>query len=116
MRAPWPGFNIFGGWNATIPFARLSFFSEGLRLGSSIRFLPFRALMPVWEARYDELTEVSAIGPIPLMNWGVRFRVASDEWIVFWTLRRSKVLQEVAARGVTVNTKPVRFRYFHPGR
>jgi hypothetical protein len=50
------------------------------------------------------------------MTTGVRFRAGSDEWIVFWTLHRSKVLREVAARGVAVNTKPIRFRYFHPGR
>ncbi len=119
VRAPLWGFNLVGGWNATVPFARLSLFAEGLRLGSSLPFLPLKFLVPVptWEARYEELSEVSAVGNISGFTTGVRFRATrASEWIVFWTLDRPNVLQALAARGVAVTTTPVRFRYFDPGR
>jgi hypothetical protein len=81
---------------------------------------PFRFLVPVWEAQYEELSEVSAIGRIEGVTSGVRFRAGGPkEWIVFWALSGSAVsalLMELAARGVSANTSPARFRYFQPGR
>jgi hypothetical protein len=81
---------------------------------------PFRFLVPVWEAQYEELSEVSAIGRIEGVTSGVRFRAGGPKkWIVFWALSGSAVsalLMELAARGVSANTSPARFRYFQPGR
>jgi hypothetical protein len=65
-------------------------------------------------------SEVSAIGRIEGLTSGARFRAGRPkEWIVFWALSGSAVsavLMELAARGVSVNTSPARFRYFQPGR
>jgi hypothetical protein len=120
MRLPWSvsGRNWFGGYNATWPLVRLSLFSDGLRLRGT-RFAVVTSLIPVWEARYDELSEVSAVERIPFITTGVRLRSKDDpnDWVVFWALlTRAKVLQALAGHGVTVTTKPVRLRPFRPGR
>jgi hypothetical protein len=71
----------------------------------------------VWEARYEELSEVSAIGKISGVTSGVRCRTSNPkEWIVFWTMNRPEVLMELAARGLTVNTTLVPLSYRRPGR
>ena len=116
MRVPAPVFNLFGGWNVTYPLVRLRLFSHGLRLESTLPF-PFAALVPTWEARYDELSEVSAIGSISAVTTGVRLRAESPhKWIIFWTVNRPQVLDALIGVGLAVNLQPVRFRYFRPGR
>jgi hypothetical protein len=73
--------------------------------------------VPTWEIRYDDLAEVQAVGKTPLFSTGVRFRAAStNEWIVFWTFNRPKVLQAISNHGVQVNSLPIRVRYTDPGR
>ncbi len=58
MRVPLWGFALFGGWNVTYPLVKLTLFAEGLLLEPTWRFRPFRLLVPVWEARYEELSEL----------------------------------------------------------
>ena len=102
-----------GGYNATIPLVRLKLFPEGLRLESSSRLL--RKLVPVWEAKYREITEAKAVGNTPLFSTGVRLKVgALDEWVIFWTVRREGVMAAIAEHGVTVDTRPSRFNFFRP--
>jgi hypothetical protein len=61
---------------------------------SSARMRLLAQFVPTWEIRYDDLAEVQAVGKIPLFSTGVRFRATStNEWIVFWTFNRPKVLQ-----------------------
>ncbi len=104
------------GYNATWPLVRLSLFPEGLRMESSRRFLA--PIVPVWEVRFDEISEVSAVGKIPLFSTGVRLRTKSGagDWAVFWTVHRPRVLQALADRGLEVERRPVRFHYLNPGR
>ena len=97
-----------GSWNATWPLARLFLFSKGFRIEASFRVLP----VPTWEARYDELTAVQAVGKIPLFSTGVCFRAGdAKDWIVFWTMERPTVMEAFASRGVVVSTKPTRLGY-----
>ena len=72
--------------------------------------------MPTWEARYEEITNVAAVGRVPVMTHGVRFRTVDGEWVVFWAINRGKVLRTLAARGLAVAPKPVRFHFLDPGR
>ena len=104
-----------GGYNATWPLVRLNLYPAGLRMEPPVRFLRF--LVPTWEARYDELIEVQAVGKIPLFSTGIRFRLTStNQWIIYWTPDRPTVLQSIAAHGMSVNPNAIRFRYWNPGR
>lgn len=106
---------FFCSLSATWPLVRLSLLAEGIRLESSVRFLRF--VVPIWEARYDELAEVQAVGRIPLFTTGIRFRTeTADEWIVYWTPERSTVMRALAAHGVKINTDPVRLHFLNPGK
>jgi len=100
-----------GTLNATWPFVRLSLFRDSLRLEPSLRQFPIR--LPLWEARYSELIEAQPVGRVPLLSTGVRFRTTGNEWIVFWTAHRGRVMAAVASHGVKVVPTPVRFRR-HP--
>lgn len=117
LRVPLWGANILGGWNVTAPFARLSLFDGGLRISGSTRVLSFLLPVPTWEARYEELTEVAAVGKIEGITSGVLFRTADRRrWVVFWTFNRKDVLSALLARGLPVVTTPRRFRYLRPYR
>lgn len=87
--------------------ARLEFFDWGIRLGSSglVKLASLglaRFLMPVWEARYEELTEarlMTAPG-----HHGVRLRVAgSADPVMFWTSQGSDVLDRLQEHAVSVD-------------
>jgi len=75
-----------------------------------------RRAVPVWQARYDDLDDVQAVGNTPSIATGIRFRTASTgEWAVFWTTERPRVLQALVAHGVDVKAEPISFRYTDPG-
>jgi hypothetical protein len=102
-------------FNATWPLVRLKLLEEGLRLESSIRVL--RWLVPVWEIRFDDVSEVQAVGRIPLFTTGIRIRARStNECIIFWSVNRASVLDALSAIGLPVNSRPIRIRYWNPGR
>jgi len=107
---------ILRSFNATWPLATLELHSTGLRIGTRGRIL--KALAPVWEASYQELNEVRAVGKIPLFTTGIRFRVPSDEnsWAIFWCLRRQRVLQALIDRGLEVRVDADRLNFLNPGR
>ena len=91
-------------------WARLTLFPEGFRIEAGP--LTFKAAVPTWEARYEELKDVSAVGTFPFRP-GARFYVgpASHDLIIFYTFGRKRLLRMVAVDGVTVNFAPVRFFY-----
>ena len=102
-------------FNASWPLARLKLFPGGIRLQPSAWL--FSIIVPVWEARYDELTEVQAVGRIPLITTGIRFRVGTGEdWIIFWSFNRARILRQLIELGVAAGTTPGRFHLFSPGR
>ena len=100
--------------NASWPLVRLNLFPNGLRLQPNNRMS--KSVVPIWEALFDELTEVQAVGRIKWLSTGIRFRAGSQgEWVVFWAHDRPQVLASVQERGVGVNPVPVPFRYLSPG-
>jgi hypothetical protein len=114
------GMRVGGGlrwsFNATWPLAVLELHDDGLRLVTRGRLM--RSIAPVWEANYKELTEVRAVGKIPLFTTGVRLRVATGEnsWAIFWCLRRERVLLALRERGLDVQADPDRLNALDPGR
>ena len=90
--------------------ARLTLFPKGLRIDASEMNLS-KTSVPTWEARYDELLDVSAVGFFP--RSGVRFYADTTNFglIVFYTLSRQGVLEALSMRGVAVNFTPIRFGY-----
>lgn len=101
-----------GGYAATIPLVRMTL-AAGLRLQPSIRAL--KSIVPVWEIRYDDVREAQAVGKIPVVSTGIRFRSqSSSAWIIFWTTRRTVVLEALIDKGVVVNAIPVRFHFLRP--
>jgi hypothetical protein len=117
VRTPLWHVTLLGGWNVTYPLANLSLFDDGLRISGNRRLLPFSILVPKWEARYEELTEVAAVGKIDGITSGVLFRTAEKGgWILFWTISRQSVLDALVSYGVTVVTTPRRLNYLRPDR
>jgi len=107
---------LLRSFNATLPLAVLELHTTGLRIRTRGRCL--QSVAPIWEARYLELTEVRAVGKIPLLTTGIRFRVTRSEnsWAIFWTARRRRVLQALIDRGVEVRTDADRLNFLNPGR
>jgi hypothetical protein len=69
---------------------RLSLFPNGLRLGPSSSLLSMN--VPTWEARFDELDVIQAIGRVQGFTTGILFRKSqSHDWIIFWTFNRDRV-------------------------
>jgi hypothetical protein len=97
------------GFNATVPMARLSVFSNGVRVGPSSSLLSIS--VPTWEARFDELDVIQAIGRLQGLTTGILFRKSkSHEWVIFWTLHRDAVFTTFEQMGITVSREPVRLR------
>gem|GEM_PF-2988106 len=111
-RFAWTRLDAF---NATWPLVALEVHSAGVRLVPTIGLIP---RPPTWEARYDELSEVRAVGKLPIVTTGVRLRVGDgeDEWVVFWHFRRRKPMQALENRGIRVRWDADRLNYFNPGR
>lgn len=117
VRAPLWHLNLLGIWNVTFPFAKLTLFDDGLRISGNRRLLPMSILVPKWEARYEELMEVAAVGRIEGITSGVLFRTAEKgEWIVFWTANRQSVLGALVSHGVLVVSTPRNLNYLRPYR
>jgi hypothetical protein len=97
------------GFNATVPLVRLSLFSNGLRVGPSTPLLSMS--VPTWEARFDELDVIQAIGRVRGVTTGILFRKSqSHEWVIFWTSNREEVFTTLEQMNVTVSREPVRLR------
>ncbi len=93
--------------NATAGTAKLELFEWGLRISG--RGL-WRVVAPIWEARYQELTNAQAVR-WPIANPGVLMRTdGSAVPIVFVTHRGREVLDALEARGVPVNRSVARLR------
>jgi hypothetical protein len=73
--------------------------------------------VPSWECAYGDLSEIQAIGKIPLVTTGIRFRKkTTDRAVIFWTANRAGVLHSLELRGLTVSCAPVRFYNLDPER
>lgn len=99
--------------NATAPLARLEILPRGLRMRSSVSVL--RGAIPAWEAKFDELTEVQAIGKLGFWNSGIRFSVKGRyDRPIFWTTRRENILAQLTSMGVKVSSDPIRINWINP--
>jgi hypothetical protein len=97
------------GFNASVPMVRLSLFPNGIRLGPSSSLLSMN--VPTWEARFDELDAIQAIGRVQGMTTGILFRKShSHDWIIFWTFNRDRVFATFEQMGVSVSRDPIRIR------
>ena len=106
-------YGMTGLANWTWPMVRLNLLEEGICLCPSARWL--KPLVPIWEARYGEMTEVRSVGTTR-MTCGVRFTTSTGDWVIFGTLDRPRVLAALQQRGLLVELEPVAFRYFRPDR
>jgi hypothetical protein len=97
------------GLNATVPLARLSIFSNGIRVGPSSSLLSMS--VPTWEARFDELDVIQAIGRVQGLTTGILFRKSqSHEWVIFWSTNRDSAFAALENMGVAVSREPVHLR------
>jgi hypothetical protein len=108
MGRPRGGYEYLGGHSGS--GVDLTLFPKGLRISAS-KVVPLKYQFPTWEARYDELIDVSAVGFFP--RCGVRFYADHTNFglIIFYTIRPSGVLEALAIRGIRVNVKPIRFGF-----
>jgi hypothetical protein len=108
MRSPW--------FTASWPLARLSVFPWGVHMDGSASWL--RTALPVWEARFDELTKIEP-GRGRLGSYvAVRFKTRSAaDWAIFWAPRNAgRVLDEIERLGVTVSRDVVTIYMTDGGR
>jgi hypothetical protein len=97
------------GFNASVPMVRLSLFSNGVRVGPSSSLLSMS--VPTWEARFEELDVIQAIGRLKGITTGILFRKSqSHEWVIFWSLNREQVFTTLEQLGVIVSREPIRIR------
>jgi len=94
---------------ATWPLAKLDLFANGLRIGPSTHWLGF--VLSKWEARFEELTEVQAVGRSRLASY-IRFRVGRYEVALFGSFNRPEVLRCLEELGLSVGLDPEPFRFF----
>ena len=99
-------------FNAGPGTVSLNFFDWGIRLGSSsaanwagMGLAKF--LSPVWEARYEELTEARLV--TAPTHQGIRFHAGDGEGeVFFWTRQGSEVLDRLEEHVVAVDRAAVR--------
>ena len=95
----WPG-----RYNASPGTMSLDFFDWGIRLGGGDLT---RLFSPVWEARYEELTEARLV-KAPT-HQGIRLRAGDGEGeVFFWTWGGSEVLDRLEEHVVAVDRTAVR--------
>jgi hypothetical protein len=114
------GYSGMANW--TYPLVTLDIYQSGLELRSTFAFL--RGLVPIWGARYDEISVVQWLGrPAPdssiagtlTMVRGVKFTATDGDYVIFWCYERDQVLGALAKRGLKINAERKRFNYFNPG-
>ena len=102
--------------SAIWPLARLELLGWGIRVRGSVRGL--RWLVPVWQARYGELTGAQLIW-VPIASRGVHVRTANEaDSIVFWSRRGSDILDHLQVHGVPAGRPVTRLPWgsnaYHP--
>lgn len=100
------------GMDATWPLVRLDLFASGLRLRPR---KVLRSVMPVWEARLSELTSVRLSGRMPPIFSGVRFKVGTEDWAIFWTPRPRRLIAALVSLGLSVDESPIPRPFMDPG-
>lgn len=83
-------------YHAAWGLAALSIYPSGVRIAGNFR--PINLLVPVWEAGFDEIQDVSVDGN------GIRLtpQPHPSQWIIFQSSRRDEILASLAAHGLTI--------------
>lgn len=103
-----------GTSNCSWPLATLKLFSTGVELGPSVRAL--LPLVPVWRARFAELSVIEVIETRFPRSQGVRFTPTSGSSISFGAQRLplDEVLLALERFGLPVDRTPQRVRLIGP--
>lgn len=114
------GYTGFANWSRGL--VTMDIYQSGLELRPRYSFLRF--LVPIWRARYDEISEVRWMGRstpdstivtgLLVMVRGVRFTTTDGDYVIFWCTERDQVLDALARRGLTIEAERERFNYFSP--
>lgn len=102
--------------NAIWPLARLELLDQGIRVRGKIGGL--RWLVPVWEARYGDLTGLQLICA-PIANRGVYVQTANPaDSIIFWSRRSTDILDHLRVHGVPADRSAIQLPWganaYHP--
>jgi hypothetical protein len=101
------------GFDGTWPLVRMDLFASGLRLGPSKT--PVRRIIPVWEARWSEVTDIRVSGRLPMLFSGVRFTAGREDWAIFWSPNRRPVIAALWSMGLQVTDEPIAHPFLDPG-
>jgi hypothetical protein len=114
------GYTGFANWGRGL--VTLDIYQSGLELRPRYSFLRF--LVPIWRARYDEISEVRWMGGstpdssivmgLLVMVRGVRFTTTDGDYVIFWCTERDQILDTLARRGLKIEAARERFKYFSP--
>jgi hypothetical protein len=127
------GYTGLASWSH--PLVKLAIYDDGVALGPSASVL--KMLVPVWRARFDDISVADAIGgpqddsevslgslAVPLsfitrrgwgiMTRGVRISTTDRSFAIFWCMKRDRVLAALRDRGVNVDPEPRPFHWFSP--
>lgn len=96
---------VGGVWSQTMnaiwPLARLELFDQGIRLRAGLRLLGW--LIPVWEARYADLTAAQLIAT-PSGGRGVCvYPIGPAGPIVFWSRRAADIIDHLQLHAVPID-------------
>lgn len=114
-------YGFMGIANWTSPLVTLDMYGSGLELRSTYSFLRF--LVPVWRARYDQISSVGWLGrPAPdssagaglVMVRGVMLTKSNGDWVIFWCPRRNEVLDSLARHGLRIEPERKRLTLLGP--
>ncbi len=97
-----------GTGSAIWPLARLRFFGWGIGVRASTRLLGW--LVPVWDARYEELSGAQLIWA-PVASRGVCFLLTAADPVVFWSRRGPDILDHLQVHGVPVDRSLTRLSW-----
>jgi hypothetical protein len=107
------GMRLGGLTGLNAPLIALSLFDTYLQMEPRFKFLKFTA--PTWEARYNEIVELQAVG-FGGLNSGIRIMTERGDWAVFKTRQRISVLSALSALQLPVISQPIGFDWTNPGR
>jgi hypothetical protein len=114
-------YGYIGGVNWTYPMVTLDIYESGLELRSTFSVLRF--LVPVWRARYDEISTVHWLGsPTPdssaviglTIVRGVRLATTDGNYVIFWCHQRNQVLDALTRHGLKIEAERKRFSFLNP--
>jgi len=99
---------------ASWPLVEMELFRNSIRIQLRARLL--RRFIPAWEANFDEIADISAVGRIRYLDTYIRFRLTgSAKWAMFFSIsERSEIMDALTTLGLEVQREPDRFHFINP--